>query len=280
MTRTRSGARALVRCRVHPAVVAGAHLLGDEHQPADRSAGRQRTGALFADRAPTLKNYQTCSAAPGRCPDQIRRSAVNIVVECAAATIVTVLLATLAAYAFARMTVPRPQRAVLRRAGHDGLPGVHDADPAVPDHGRLRPGEHLHRHRAGLRLGLPAAGDVDHAQLPREPALRIEEAGQVDGAEPDAGALASSCCRWPCRASSPRRSSRSSSRGRSSSSRWCCRPTCRPSRSPWSSGAAGQHVVPTTLLSAAGVIAIAVPAVIGLTLNRYIVSGLLAGSVK
>src|SRR6201999_3782990 len=42
----------------------------------------------------------------------------------------------------------------------------------------------------------------------------------------------------------------------------------------------GQHIVPTTLLSAAGVIAIAVPAVIGLTLNRYIVNGLLAGSVK
>jgi multiple sugar transport system permease protein len=42
----------------------------------------------------------------------------------------------------------------------------------------------------------------------------------------------------------------------------------------------GRHVVPTTLLGAAGVIAIAVPAVIGLTLNRYIVSGLLTGSVK
>jgi multiple sugar transport system permease protein len=42
----------------------------------------------------------------------------------------------------------------------------------------------------------------------------------------------------------------------------------------------GQHVVPTTLLSAAGVLAIAVPAIIGFTLNRYIVSGLLAGSVK
>jgi multiple sugar transport system permease protein len=42
----------------------------------------------------------------------------------------------------------------------------------------------------------------------------------------------------------------------------------------------GQHVVPMTLLSAAGVIAIVVPAVIGLTLNRYIVNGLLTGSVK
>jgi multiple sugar transport system permease protein len=42
----------------------------------------------------------------------------------------------------------------------------------------------------------------------------------------------------------------------------------------------GRHVVPFTLLSAAGVLAIAVPALIAVTLNRYIVSGLLTGSVK
>ena len=42
----------------------------------------------------------------------------------------------------------------------------------------------------------------------------------------------------------------------------------------------GRHIVPYTLLSAAGVLAIAVPAVMALVLNRYIVSGLLAGSVK
>jgi multiple sugar transport system permease protein len=39
-------------------------------------------------------------------------------------------------------------------------------------------------------------------------------------------------------------------------------------------------VVPISLMSAAGVIAIVVPAAIALLLNRYIVSGLLAGSVK
>jgi len=42
----------------------------------------------------------------------------------------------------------------------------------------------------------------------------------------------------------------------------------------------GRHVVPFSLLSAAGVFALAVPAVIAMTLNRYIVSGLLSGSVK
>jgi multiple sugar transport system permease protein len=42
----------------------------------------------------------------------------------------------------------------------------------------------------------------------------------------------------------------------------------------------GRHLVPFTLLSAAGVYAIAVPALIVAMLNRYIVSGLLSGSVK
>jgi multiple sugar transport system permease protein len=42
----------------------------------------------------------------------------------------------------------------------------------------------------------------------------------------------------------------------------------------------GRHTIPLTLMSAAGIIAIIVPAVIALTLNRYIVSGLLSGSVK
>jgi multiple sugar transport system permease protein len=42
----------------------------------------------------------------------------------------------------------------------------------------------------------------------------------------------------------------------------------------------GRHVVPFSLLSAAGIFALAVPAVIAMTLNRYIVSGLLSGSIK
>ena len=40
----------------------------------------------------------------------------------------------------------------------------------------------------------------------------------------------------------------------------------------------GRHVVPSTLLNAAGVLAIAVPALLALVFNRYIVNGLLAGS--
>ncbi len=42
----------------------------------------------------------------------------------------------------------------------------------------------------------------------------------------------------------------------------------------------GREFVPFTLINAGGIIAIAVPAVLTLTMSRYIVSGLLAGSLK
>lgn len=42
----------------------------------------------------------------------------------------------------------------------------------------------------------------------------------------------------------------------------------------------GQHIVPYTLINATGILCILVPAVIVIFLNRYIISGMLAGSVK
>src|SRR5205823_5597237 len=60
--------------------------------------------AHYLPPTPTLKNYLTLLGGSGEVPAQIRQSALNIVVECCAATIVTVVLSTLAAYAFARMT--------------------------------------------------------------------------------------------------------------------------------------------------------------------------------
>jgi multiple sugar transport system permease protein len=59
--------------------------------------------AHYVPPTPTLKNYAALLTGSGPVPGQIRASAVNIVVECAAATIITVVLSTLAAYAFARM---------------------------------------------------------------------------------------------------------------------------------------------------------------------------------
>jgi multiple sugar transport system permease protein len=41
-----------------------------------------------------------------------------------------------------------------------------------------------------------------------------------------------------------------------------------------------QRIVPLTLLMACGVIAAAIPGVLALVLNRYIVEGITAGSVK
>ena len=46
---------------------------------------------------PTLQNYATLLSGSGDIPGQIRQASLNIVIECGAATIVTVLLATLAA---------------------------------------------------------------------------------------------------------------------------------------------------------------------------------------
>ncbi len=46
------------------------------------------------------------------------------------------------------------------------------------------------------------------------------------------------------------------------------------------SALAGRHVVPYTMINAAAIVAIAVPALIVFVLNRYIVDGIVAGSVK
>jgi multiple sugar transport system permease protein len=42
----------------------------------------------------------------------------------------------------------------------------------------------------------------------------------------------------------------------------------------------GQRIVPFTLLNAIGVLAAALPGIIALVLNRYIVQGVMAGSIK
>ena len=46
------------------------------------------------------------------------------------------------------------------------------------------------------------------------------------------------------------------------------------------SALAGRHVVPYTMINAGAIVAIGVPAVIVFFLNRYIVDGIVAGSVK
>jgi multiple sugar transport system permease protein len=229
---------------------------------------------------PTLKNYQALLTGDSDIPGQIRRSTLNIVIECGAATIVTVLLATLAAYAFAR----------IRFRGRNVLFYAVLATMAFPPYTTLIP---LYRIMSDLGLVntysgivlvyvsgfLPLATWIMHnyfASLPDG----IEEAGLIDGA------------------------------GRLRVLWYLLLPLARPgiistalitflfawgqflfplvlssdlSTQPLTVTIAalqGRHVVPSTLLSAAGVLAIIVPAFLALSFNRYIVNGLLTGSSR
>ena len=236
--------------------------------------------ANYLPPTPTLANYLTLLGGSSDIADSMRQATVNIVVECAAATVVTVVLATLAAYAFARM----------RFRGRNVVFYAVLATMALPAYATLIP---LYQIMSGLGLVntytgivlvyvsgfLPLATWILYNYMSSLP-ISLEEAGQVDGAS------------------------------RMSVLRHIVLPLARPGivstaiitfLSAWAqflfplvlssdlstqpltvviAALQGRHVVPYSLMSAAGVIAIAVPAVIAVVLNRYIVSGLLTGSVK
>lgn len=234
----------------------------------------------FIPLQPTLSNYATLLTRAGDLPPQVRRSALNIVIQCAGATIVTILLATFAAYAFSRLRFPGRMLffyAVL-------------ATMAFPPYTTLIP---LYRIMADLGLVntytgiilvyvsgfLPLAVWIMHNYFESLPA-GIEEAGLVDGA-------ARLQVLW-----------------------YLLLPLARPgiistalitflfawgqflfplvlssdiSTEPLTvviAALQGRHTVPSTLISAAGVLAIIVPALIALFFNRYIVNGLLTGSTR
>lgn len=236
--------------------------------------------AHYLPPTPTVRNYRALLSGAGDIPDSIRRSTVNIFIECGAATLITVLLSTLAAYAFARM----------KFRGRNVLFYAVLATMAFPAYTTLIP---LYRIMSMFGLVntytgivlvyvsgfLPLATWILHNYMSSLP-ISIEEAGQVDGA------------------------------GRMQVLWHIVLPLARPgiistaiitflfawaqflfplvlssdlSTQPLTvviASLQGRHLVPFALLSSAGVFAIAVPAVIAVTLNRYIVSGLLSGSVK
>jgi multiple sugar transport system permease protein len=236
--------------------------------------------AHYLPPTPTVRNYRSLLSGAGDIPDSIRRSTVNIFIECGAATLITVLLSTLAAYAFARM----------KFRGRNVLFYAVLATMAFPAYTTLIP---LYRIMSTFGLVntytgivlvyvsgfLPLATWILHNYMSSLP-ISIEEAGQVDGA------------------------------GRMQVLWHIVLPLARPgiistaiitflfawaqflfplvlssdlSTQPLTvviASLQGRHLVPFALLSSAGVFAIAVPAVIAVTLNRYIVSGLLSGSVK
>jgi len=236
--------------------------------------------AHYLPPTPTLHNYRTLLQGVGDIPDAIHRSTVNIFIECGAATIVTVVLSTLAAYAFARM----------RFRGRGILFYAVLATMAFPAYTTLIPLYKILSYfglvntYTGIVLVyvsgfLPLATWILHSYMSSLP-IAIEEAGRVDGAGrmqvlwhivlPLAvpgiisTAIITFLFAWaqflfPLVLSSDL------------------------STQPLTVAIAalqGRHLVPFTLLSAAGVYAIAVPALIVAMLNRYIVNGLLSGSVK
>jgi multiple sugar transport system permease protein len=236
--------------------------------------------AQYVPLHPTLNNFKTLLSGSGDVASGIRRSMLNIIIECGAATIVTIVLATLAAYPFARM----------RFRGRTVLFYAVLATMAFPAYTTLIP---LYRIMSDFGLVntysgivlvyvsgfLPLATWVLHNYFSSLPAS-VEEAGLIDGAtrvqvlwhlllplaRPGiiSTALITFLFAWaqflfPLVLSSDM------------------------STQPLTVTIAalqGRHVVPSTLLSAAGILAIAIPALIALCFNRYIVNGLLAGSVK
>lgn len=236
--------------------------------------------AHYVPPTPNLGQYAKLLVGSGDIPTAIQRSALNIVIECGAATIVTVVLATLAGYAFARM----------RFRGSRILFYAVLFTMAFPPYTTLIP---LYRIMTDLALVntytgivlvyvsgfLPLATWILHNYMSSLP-VAIEEASQVDGAGrmqvlwhvvlplsmPGviSTAIITFLFAWsqflfPLVLSSDL------------------------STQPLTVVVAalqGRHTIPFTLMDAAGIIAIIVPAAIALTLNRYIVNGLLTGSVK
>ena len=236
--------------------------------------------ANYLPPTPSLSNYATLLGGSSDISSSIRQSMANIVIECAGATVITVVLATLAAYAFARM----------KFRGRTPLFYAVLATMALPAYATLIP---LYQIMSTLGLVntyggivlvyvsgfLPLATWILYNYMSSLP-ISLEEAGQVDGAS------------------------------RMSVLWHIVMPLARPGivstaiitfLSAWAqflfplvlssdlstqpltvviAALQGRHTVPYSLMSAAGVVAVAIPAVIAVVLNRYIVSGLLTGSVK
>ncbi len=236
--------------------------------------------AHYVPPTPGLHNYRSLLTGGGDIPDSIRRSTVNIFIECGAATVITVLLATLAAYAFARMKFRGSKVLFYAVLATMAFPAQTTLIPLY----RIMSTFGLVNTYSGIVLVyvsgfLPLATWILHSYMSSLP-ISIEEAGQVDGA------------------------------GRMQVLWHIVLPLARPgiistaiitflfawaqflfplvlssdlSTQPLTvviAALQGRHLVPFGLLSSAGVFALAVPAVIAVSLNRYIVSGLLSGSVK
>jgi multiple sugar transport system permease protein len=229
---------------------------------------------------PSLSAYAQLLTGDGETATSIRQSIVNIFIECGAATIITVVLATLAAYAFARMTFRGKNIVFYGVLATMAFPAYTTLIPLY----RIMSSVGLVNTYTGIVLVyvsgfLPLATWIMQNYMSSLP-VALEEAGLMDGASrmqvlwhvvmPLAlpgiisTALITFLSAWgqflfPLVLSTD------------------------ASTQPLTvviSALQGRHTVPVNLLSAAGVVAIIVPAAIALFMNRWIVNGLLAGSVK
>jgi len=244
----------------------------------DEQAGSKPSNYLPP--TPSLDNYSSLLSGGSDLALSVQQSSFNIFIECAAATVITLILATLAAYAFARMqfkgrrvlfyavlaTMAFPAYTTLiplyQILTAFGLVNTYTGIVLVYVSGFLPLATWiLHNYMSSLPIALEEAGNIDGAsrmQVLWHVVLPLARPGIISTA------IITFLFAWgqflfPLVLSSDL------------------------STQPLTvviASLQGRHLVPYTLLNAAGVVALAVPAGIALILNRYIVSGMLAGSVK
>jgi multiple sugar transport system permease protein len=243
------------------------------------NANAQSRPAQFFPFPVYLSNYKSLFSASDLWPD-FSRALLNTVIECVAATIVTIIVAVLASYAFARLQFRFKSTIFYVVLATLSLPIYATLIPLYQIMNQF----HLVNTYTGVVLVytsgfLPLSMWImynNFLTIPRE----LEEAAFVDGATPVAVLL-----RIMMPLALP---------GIASAAiitfllAWAqfifpLVLTSDNSTQPltvFMTGLLGRHTVPFTLMNATGILSIVVPAAIVILLNRYIISGILAGSIK
>jgi multiple sugar transport system permease protein len=243
------------------------------------NANAQSRPAQFFPFPVYLSNYKSLFSASDLWPD-FSRALLNTVIECVAATIVTIIVAVLASYAFARLQFRFKSTIFYVVLATLSLPIYATLIPLYQIMNQF----HLVNTYTGVVLVytsgfLPLSMWIMYnyfITIPRE----LEEAAFVDGATPVAVLL-----RIMMPLALP---------GITSAAiitfllAWAqfifpLVLTSDNSTQPltvFMTGLLGRHTVPFTLMNATGILSIVVPAAIVILLNRYIISGILAGSIK